>query len=240
MPPGPPNPFCQLSFASSKCMILCSRPALIFRNRSTSFIRSAASGITCSASAKIVHSTRSPYRSYAAVEFFQDGRFQEQLGYTSFRALLEEFGFDAAVDHRSPTFAEDLAAAVPDGIDVYFENVGGDVFDAVLPLLNVGARVPVCGFIAHYNDKGVAGPDRLPAVLATLLQKRIRMQGFIILDHYGDRFAAFQREMGEWVASGRVTLHEARVDGLEHAPAALVDLLDGRHLGKLVVQVASA
>ncbi|PXV56907.1 hypothetical protein SAMN04487785_10930 [Dyella jiangningensis] len=151
---------------------------------------------------------------------------------------VDELGFDACVDRRDPAFAEQLAAACPDGIDVYFENVGGAVFDAVLPLLNIGARVPVCGFIAHYNDKASAGPDRLPAVTSAILQKRIRMQGFIILDHYATRFDAFRRDMEAWIASGQVKVREDMVEGLENAPAAFIGLLQGRNFGKLVVRVA--
>jgi len=150
-------------------------------------------------------------------------------------------GFDVCLDRRDPRLAGQLAAACPAGIDVYFENVGGAVFDAVLPLLNIGARVPVCGFIAHYNDDTPpAGPDRLPLLTSTLLQKRIRMQGFIILDHYADRFDAFRRDMGEWIAAGRVKLREDLVDGLENAPKALIGLLEGRNFGKLVIRVADA
>ncbi|PTL76512.1 NADP-dependent oxidoreductase [Vitiosangium sp. GDMCC 1.1324] len=154
------------------------------------------------------------------------------------RYAVEELGFDVCLDRREPQLAERLAAACPDGIDVYFENVGGAVFDAVLPLLNIGARVPVCGFIAHYNDETLPpGPNRLPLLTSTLLQKRIRMQGFIILDHYADRFDAFRRDMGEWVGAGRVKLREDRVDGLENAPEAFIGLLEGRNFGKLVVRV---
>jgi NADPH-dependent curcumin reductase CurA len=154
------------------------------------------------------------------------------------RHALEQLGFDACIDRREGRLAEQLAAACPDGIDVYFENVGGEVLEAVLPLLNIGARVPVCGFIAHYNDDAQhAGPDKLPKLLATVLQKRVRMQGFIILDHYGERFDAFRREMGQWVASGQVKLREDVVDGLERAPEAFAGLLQGRNFGKLVVRV---
>jgi NADPH-dependent curcumin reductase len=157
------------------------------------------------------------------------------------RYAVEELGFDVCLDRRDPQLAERLAAACPDGIDVYFENVGGAVFDAVLPLLNIGARVPVCGLIAHYNDETLPpGPNRLPLLMSTLLQKRIRIQGFIILDHYTERFDAFRRDMGEWVAAGRVTLREDVVDGLENAPAAFLGLLEGRNFGKLVVRVADA
>jgi len=155
------------------------------------------------------------------------------------RYVVEQLGFDACLDRRAPDLAARLAAACPDGIDVYFENVGGAVFDAVLPLLNIGARVPVCGIIAHYNDKSLPpGPDRLPLLQSTLLQKRIRMQGFIILDHYGERYEAFRREMGEWLKTGQVRLREDRVDGLENAPSAFIGLLEGRNFGKLVVRVA--
>ncbi|MGO1001245.1 NADP-dependent oxidoreductase [Lysobacter sp. CA196] len=157
------------------------------------------------------------------------------------RHAVEELGFDVCLDRHDPRLAEQLAAACPDGIDVYFENVGGAVFDAVLPLLNIGARVPVCGVIAHYNGaERASGPDRLAQTMTALLQKRIRMQGFIILDHYGDRFETFSREMGEWVAEGRVKLHEDVVEGLENAPAAFIGLLEGQNLGKRVVRVAAA
>ncbi|MDH0863446.1 NADP-dependent oxidoreductase [Mitsuaria sp. GD03876] len=161
------------------------------------------------------------------------------------RHLVETLGFDAAVDRRDPRFAELLREAAPDGIDVYFESVGGEVLDAVLPLLNVGARIPVCGFIAHYNDAGTPGVpslDRLPTLLAAVLQKRIRMEGFIVLDHYGEglsRFGAFQREMGEAIAAGEIQALEHVIDGLEQAPQGLIDLLDGRHLGKAVVAVSA-
>jgi NADPH-dependent curcumin reductase len=162
------------------------------------------------------------------------------------RHLIDTFGFDAAVDRRDPQFAERLRAAAPDGIDVYFESVGGEVLDAVLPLLNIGARVPVCGFIAHYNEAGAdsasSDPDRLPKVLATVLQKRVRMEGFIVLDHYGEgmaRFKAFQREMNAAIAAGEVHALEHVVEGLELAPQGLIDLLDGRNVGKAVVAVAA-
>ncbi|WP_207482821.1 NADP-dependent oxidoreductase [Arenibaculum pallidiluteum] len=157
------------------------------------------------------------------------------------RHVVEELGFDVCLDRRDPQLAQRLAAACPDGIDVYFENVGGAVFDAVLPLLNIGARVPVCGVIAHYNDLAPPpGPDRLPKTMSTVLQKRIRMQGFIILDHYADRFEAFSRDMGDWVSTGRVKQREDVVDGLENAPAAFTGLLEGRNFGKLVVRVADS
>lgn len=154
---------------------------------------------------------------------------------------VEDLDFDACLDRRDPRLAEQLAAACPEGIDVYFESVGGRVFDAVLPLLNDGARVPVCGVIAHYNDTGLSpAPDRLPRLMSLLVYRRIRMQGYIILDHYAEHFAAFLRDMRAWVAAGSVTLREDVVDGLENAPAAFIGLLEGRNFGKLLVRVASA
>jgi NADPH-dependent curcumin reductase CurA len=155
------------------------------------------------------------------------------------RHAVEVLGFDDCLDRHAADLPARLAEACPQGIDVYFENVGGAVFDAVLPLLNVNARVPVCGFISHYNDAAPpAGPDRLPGLMATLLARRIRMQGFIILDHYGERFDAFRRDMAAWLADGRITLREDVVEGLEQAPAALARLLQGGNFGKTVVKVA--
>jgi len=153
--------------------------------------------------------------------------------------VVKELGFDACLDRHDPALAERLAAACPKGIDVYFENVGGPVFDAVLPLFNIGARVPVCGHIADYNADGeTQGTNRLPLLMASLLQKRIRMQGFVILDHYGERFEAFRREMGDWIERGEVRPMEDIVEGLEHAPAGFIGLLQGRNFGKRVVRVA--
>lgn len=125
------------------------------------------------------------------------------------RHAVQALGFDACVDRHGSGFEERLAAACPDGIDVYFENVGGAVLNAVLPLLNTEARVPVCGCIAHYNETASPqGPNHTPRLLATLLQKRIRMQGFIILDHYGERFDRFRYEMNEWLTTGNIKVHE--------------------------------
>lgn len=154
------------------------------------------------------------------------------------RFVVEELGFDACIDHHQPDFAAQLAAACPQGIDVYFENVGGAVFDAVLPLLNVGARVPVCGLIAHYNDTALpAGPDRLGLLTRTLLTRRIKMQGFIIFDDYGSRYGEFFSQMSLWLAAGQIKFREDRVEGLENAPAAFIGLLQGNNFGKLVVRV---
>ncbi|MCT2378507.1 NADP-dependent oxidoreductase [Pseudomonas aeruginosa] len=137
-------------------------------------------------------------------------------------------------------FAERLAEACPDGIDIYYENVGGKVFDAVFPLLNAKARIPVCGIVAHYNDTDLPpGPDRLPALMGTILRKRIKVQGFIIFDDYGHRYDEFQRDMSKWFADGLIQYREERVDGLENAPEAFFGLLQGRNFGKLVVRVGA-
>jgi NADPH-dependent curcumin reductase CurA len=155
------------------------------------------------------------------------------------RAAVEELGFDACIDHHSPDLGALLAAACSQGIDVYFENVGGKVFDAVLPLLNTRARVPVCGLISQYNASALpAGPDRSPLLMGTLLTKRIRMQGFIIFDDYGHRYPEFAQAMGQWLASGQIKFREDVVDGLENAPQAFIGLLQGQNYGKLIVRVA--
>ena len=153
--------------------------------------------------------------------------------------VVDELGFDACIDHRAPDFAKQLAAACDKGIDVYYENVGGAVFDAVLPLLNTGARIPVCGLIAHYNDTALpAGPDRLGVLLRTILTKRMKMQGFIIFDDYGHRYGEFFQQMSEWLAAGKIKFREDMVEGLENAPAAFMGMLEGKNFGKLVVRVA--
>jgi NADPH-dependent curcumin reductase CurA len=157
------------------------------------------------------------------------------------RYVVEELGFDACVDHKSETFAEDLAVACAQGIDIYFENVGGHVFDAVMPLLNARARIPVCGLIAQYNDTELPeGPDRFTLLPRLLLTKRIRMQGFIVFDDFGDRHAEFYSAMVPWVRDGKVRFREHVVDGLEKAPEAFIGMLQGHNFGKLVVKVADA
>lgn len=155
------------------------------------------------------------------------------------RYVVEELGFDACIDHRAADFAEQLAAACPQGIDIYYENVGGAVFDAVMPLLNARARIPVCGIIAHYNATGLpAGPDRLAMLEGLILRKRIRMQGFIIFDDYAAGYDDFLRQMGEWLEQEKIRFREDIVDGLENAPQAFIGLLQGKNFGKLVIRVA--
>ncbi|AON56162.1 NADP-dependent oxidoreductase [Herbaspirillum seropedicae] len=153
-------------------------------------------------------------------------------------AAVKELGFDACIDHRAADFPEQLKAACPRGIDVYFENVGGAVLDAVFPLLNIHARVPVCGLIAHYNG-GTLATDSA-AILRRTLTQRMRVQGFIIFDYYVNRpdlHAAFQQEVGNWLKQGKLHYREDVVQGLENAPEAFMGLLQGKNFGKLVVKL---
>jgi NADPH-dependent curcumin reductase CurA len=155
------------------------------------------------------------------------------------RYVIDELGFDDCIDHRSAELGQELAKACAKGIDVYFENVGGAVLEAVLPLLNTRARMPVCGLIAYYNDdKPRQGVDKLPLLMRTVLVKRMEMRGFIISLDYGSRYGEFLREMSEWVAAGKVKDREDIVDGLEHAPEAFIGLLEGKNFGKLVMRIA--
>lgn len=152
--------------------------------------------------------------------------------------LRDRFGFDAALDHRAPDFAEQLAAATPDGIDVYFENVGGAVLDAVLPRLNKFARIPVCGLVAQYNDTELPpGPDRMPLLMSLILRKSLQLRGFIQTE-FLDQFGEFYPDVSGWMAEGRIAYLEDVVDGLDNAPAAFRGLLTGKNLGKLVIKVA--
>jgi NADPH-dependent curcumin reductase CurA len=154
-------------------------------------------------------------------------------------ALLGDFGFDAAVDHRSPTFADDLAAAVPDGIDVYFENVGGPVQRQVMRHINKYARIPLCGLVADYNlTSAPEGPDRLPGFLGQVLRKSLTVRGFIQDEFTRSHGRDFVREMGAWVADGSVRYREDVVEGLHNAPEAFRGLLTGKNFGKLVIQVS--
>lgn len=155
------------------------------------------------------------------------------------RYAVEHFGFDQCLDHRAADLDKRLKEACPDGIDVYFENVGGAVFDAVLPLLNTKARIPVCGLVSQYNATGLKeGHDRLSLLASTILRKRIRMQGFIIFDDYGHRYPEFAKQMGEWFEAGKVKFREDVIEGLENAPQAFIGLLEGKNFGKLVVEVS--
>jgi NADPH-dependent curcumin reductase CurA len=152
--------------------------------------------------------------------------------------VRDALGFDDCLDHRAPDMRERLAAACPKGIDVYFENVGGAVLFAVLPLLNRNARIPLCGLIAWYNlAKLPEGVDRTPQLLTTALKQRVKIQGFIIFDHFR-HLPAFRADMSAWLRDGRIKHREQVIEGLENAPRGLIGLLEGENFGKLVVRVS--
>ena len=155
--------------------------------------------------------------------------------------VVNELGFDICIDHFAENFAQQLADACSKGIDVYFESVGGKVFDAVLPLLNTKARIPVCGMIASYNNTNLPhGPDRLGMLEGILLRKRIKMQGFIIFDDYASRYQEFVNEMSRWLKQGKIKFLEDITDGLENAPEAFIGLLKGKNFGKTIVRVSQS
>ena len=152
--------------------------------------------------------------------------------------VKDDLGFDAVVDHKASDFATQLSAACPKGIDVYFENVGGAVWQAVLPLLNPFARVPVCGLIAHYNATGLdQGPNLLPVTMLSILSKSLTVRGFINYEFAAEHYGSFLREVGEGIANGSIRYREDFVDGLENAPEAFIGMLEGRNFGKLIVRV---
>ncbi len=152
--------------------------------------------------------------------------------------VVDTLGFDACLDHHSDELPEQLAKACVDGIDVYFESVGGKVFDAVFPLLNTKARIPLCGLISQYNATELPpGPDRLSALMVTILIKRMKMQGFIVFDDYGDRYNEFHEAMTKWIAEGKIQYKEHLVEGLDTAVPSFIGLLEGKNFGKLVVRV---
>ena len=154
------------------------------------------------------------------------------------RYVVDELKLDACIDHRQSDFADQLRAACPRGIDVYFENVGGAVLDAVLPLLNNFARVPVCGLIAHYNaTEPPHGVDRLPQLMGQVLTQRLTLRGFIVSD-FAAQHAEFRAEVGPLVRQGRIRYREDLIEGLEHAPRGLIGLLRGENFGKTLVHVA--
>ncbi len=155
------------------------------------------------------------------------------------RYVVDNLGFDACIDHRTPDLAEKLAAACPQGIDVYFENVGGAVWQAVLPLLNTCARVPVCGLIAQYSATGQpAGPNLLPATMRAVLTKSLTLRGFINTEFVADHYADFLRVVSAGIADGRIRYREDVTEGFENAPTAFMDLLEGKNFGKALVRVS--
>jgi len=153
--------------------------------------------------------------------------------------VANELGFDECVNHREPDLSQRLEKACPHGVDVYFENVGGSVFEAVLPLLNDFARVPVCGLIAHYNDTGLpAAPNQVPLLMRAILTHRLTVRGFIQSD-FRDQQASFFEDMSRWTKEKPIKYREDIVEGLENAPEAFKRLFRGENFGKLLVRVAT-
>jgi hypothetical protein len=148
--------------------------------------------------------------------------------------VKDDLGLDACVDYKSPTFAADLKAACPRGIDVYFENVGGDVLQAVLPLLNDGSRVPICGFISGYN---VAVRNTTPfEVLAAHPKKPAHR--FLLVVEWDAELPAATKQLGAWIKEGKLSYRETVVEGLENAPQAFLGLFRGENFGKMLVKLA--
>ncbi|MEB3149487.1 MAG: NADP-dependent oxidoreductase [Sphaerospermopsis sp.] len=150
------------------------------------------------------------------------------------RYLLEELGFDAAINYKTADLSPALAASCPNGIDIYFENVGGEILDAVLTQVNLNARIPLCGLISTYNtEEPLPGPYNF----SQILMKRVLIKGFIVTDYVSQWDLAF-REMGQWIQQGKLKYQQEIVQGLENAPTAILKLFNGEKMGKLIVQIS--
>lgn len=150
------------------------------------------------------------------------------------RYLLEELGFDAAINYKTADLSPALAASCPHGIDIYFENVGGEILDAVLTQVNLNARIPLCGLISTYNtEEPLPGPYNF----SQILMKRVLIKGFIVTDYVSQWDLAF-REMGQWIQQGKLKYQQEIVQGLENAPTAILKLFNGEKMGKLIVQIS--
>ena len=151
---------------------------------------------------------------------------------------IDEFGFDACINYKDDDFSEQLSRACPNGIDIYFENVGGKVFDTAYNLMNDGGRIPVCGMISRYNDTSLPeGPDTLPRLMRAILTRRLLVQGFIVTDH-GARLSTFLSDMSDWLKSGKIRYREDITEGLENAVPAFQGLLRVENTGKSVIKVS--
>jgi NADPH-dependent curcumin reductase CurA len=149
--------------------------------------------------------------------------------------LTGELGADAAINYRkAPDLFEALRAACPKGVDIYFENVGGPMLDAVLRLVNPFARIPLCGMISQYN---LETPEPGPRFMMNMVGNRVLMRGFIISDHF-DQYPAFLAEVGAWLREGKIKHEVTLVDGIDNAVKAFMGLFSGDNLGKMVVRLA--
>ncbi len=152
--------------------------------------------------------------------------------------VTETLGFDAAVDYKAGDLRGALKEACPKGVDIYYENVGGALFEAVLPLLNNFARVPVCGNVAEYNAvERRIGPDRMPDLMLAILGHRLTLRGFVVSDFMND-MQDFVRDMGQWLGAGKIRYREDITDGLENAAAAFQRMLRADNFGKPIVRVS--
>jgi NADPH-dependent curcumin reductase CurA len=152
--------------------------------------------------------------------------------------VKDELGYDAVVDYRKQGLADALRVACPKGVDIYYENVGGAVFEAVLPQLNEFARIPVCGLVTQYSaTEEPSREDKTPLLMRTVLGKRLRIQGFVVSDHF-DLFPVFAKEVGGWLREGKIKYREDIAEGLENAPRAFQRLLKSENFGKALVRVS--
>jgi NADPH-dependent curcumin reductase len=152
--------------------------------------------------------------------------------------IMEAFGFEEAVDHRAPDLDKRLAAACPNGVDVYFENVGGDVFTAVWPLLNQNARIPICGLVGQFGTSPPPGPDRLPGAMRQILSKNLTICGLLTTNNPELR-GDFEKEIIGGLRDGTIRQREDITDGFDETVRAFMRMLDGRSFGKSVVRVAT-
>jgi NADPH-dependent curcumin reductase len=150
--------------------------------------------------------------------------------------ITRELGFDAAIDYKSEEVSSALRKHCPNGIDVYFDNVGGDILDAVLPQINLGARIVICGAISQYNN---TTPIKGPSNYFYLLIKRATMKGMLVTD-FMDRYTQAAREMAGWMAAGKLKSREDIVEGLQNFPEVLLKLFTGENFGKLILKVAES
>lgn len=150
------------------------------------------------------------------------------------RYLLNDLGFDAAFNYKTTSdYLKKLAGLCPDGIDVYFDNVGGAITDAVLMLINIKARVSICGQISQYN---LEKPERGPRLLWTLIVKRARMEGFLVFE-YADRYQEGLTQMARWLKEGKIKYREQFAEGIENVPSAFIGMLGGANIGKQLVRI---
>ena len=150
------------------------------------------------------------------------------------RMLTDDLNFDAAVSYKDPSFASDLRAACPDGIDVYFDNVGGEVLSTVLPIMNLRGRIVCCGAVSQYDSKRL--PIGAPINTSLLVGRRLRMHGFVVMD-YDNEAPQAEAQLAEWIANGELKILQDVIEGLDSAPRALVGLLAGDNVGKRMVRV---